>query len=184
MVQLNRIILALVFMTATLVQSISVRSEGDKDICFRKYFENEDEMNFSFIISGEDELSFDIIIRDNSTNILYSKIQSDNDSFKRKLTESGEYELCFKPTSRADNDISFNWFGLNEKGHLFNIAKGEELSLMQTDVLSLRGLFEQIEINIKYIIERQQKHSESKYYNVTLNSHYKFYGKFEILCSI
>lgn len=162
---LNRLfiitVLITTFMTISLINSISVMSQGDKDICFRKYFDSEDDMNFSYIVSGEDELSIDAIIKDSSGNIIYSKVQSDHDTDKRRIT-SGEYELCFKPVSRADNDISFNWYGQAERGHMFSIAKGEELSQMQTDVLSLRGLFEQIEINTKYIIDRQQKHSESK----------------------
>ncbi len=150
-----------IFSSIIFVNSISVMSEGDKDICFKKYFDTEDEMNFSYIVSGEDELSIDVIIKDSSGNIIYSKVQRDHDTDKRKI-QNGDYELCFKPISRSSNDISFNWYGLSERGHMFNIAKGEELNQMQTDVLSLRGLFEQIEINTKYIIDRQQKHAESK----------------------
>ncbi len=163
------IFLCISLITITLINSISVMSEGDKDICFRKYFDSEDEMNFSYVVSGEDELSIDAVIKDSSGNVIYSKVQSDHDTDKRKIP-NGEYELCFKPVSRANNDISFNWYGLAERGHMFSIAKGEELSQMQTDVLSLRGLFEQIEINTKYIIDRQQKHAESKaFYNFYFN---------------
>lgn len=143
------------------ITNISIYMEGDRDFCFYKYFENENSLNLSYLISGEDQTNTRVSIVDPNNEEIYSNTKEEG-TFNHKTTQVGDYRLCFFPDTRADNSVSFEFAGESDLAHLFKVAKGEEITDMKKDILSVQAVFEQIEMNIKYIIERQKAHTESK----------------------
>jgi len=147
---------------ASLVESISVYSDGKKTKCFEKYFSKYENITMSYIVSGEKERNFKVNIINPNNNNIYESNYREAGKFFNECEDSGLYKLCFIPELTYDTSISFDFHGSYEKGHIINAAKGEALTDMQKDILSIQGLFEQIENNVKYLTERYSSHGEGK----------------------
>ena len=154
----------LVLLTTILsyINSLSFYNDGTYDKCFMKNFADEEDLDFSFMISGEVDNNYKVLILDPSSNEVYSSIAENEGDFKKKITHGGEYQLCFFPNEKGENSITFDFVGEHDSGHLIKVAKGQELTDMQKDILSISHVFEEIKTNINYIVERQTVHSESK----------------------
>lgn len=155
--------LSLSFFIINLIQQcLSISFYIKRDTCFNKNYEINETLTLSYLVSGEDEKSVKVVLKDPELIEIYSNNNEEDGSFTHHIPSSGVYRVCFYPTSSAENSITFSFLGSFESGNLVNVAKGEEISDMQKDVLSIVGIFQQIEINMKYVIERQSSHFESK----------------------
>lgn len=153
----------LVLFNIDIISGISFYHNSVKTQCFDKYFYKGENITMTYIVSGENESNYRVYVKDKSTETdIYIQDSTSSGSFDYVIENEGKYELCFKPKVAIENSISFEFHSQDEAGHLIKIAKGENLSLMQKDILSIQSMFEQIEINIKYLTERYSKHSESK----------------------
>lgn len=151
----------ILLLTALETNSISFHS-GQTERCFSKELYVEDELHLSFSISGQNQDSIWVSLQDPSKRDLRSWEGDQDGKFNTTLKETGQYTVCFKPKSTIQSQISFDFYGKLDSGHIIHVAKGETLSDMQRDILSLQTMLEEMEINTKYIIERQQSHSDSK----------------------
>ena len=154
------ILICLIFLSS--IYSISFTITNDKDVCFNKTFDSNEALNLSYLVSGDDETSITVTLEDPHGVAIFTKSRSEDSEFKHTVTLSGTYKLCFNSNSSSYNNIAFEWHGDLESGHIFKIAKGEELSEMKKDIISIAAIFQTIENNIKYLIERQTSHTESK----------------------
>jgi hypothetical protein len=161
----SKALIPLVLLTIlSYINSLSFYNDGTYDKCFYKTFADEEDLDFSYMISGEVDNNFKVVILDPSSNELYSSIAENEGDFKKKIVNAGEYQLCFFPNEKGENSITFDFVGEHDSGHLIKVAKGQELNDMQKDIVSISTVFEEIKANINYIVERQTVHSESKFY--------------------
>lgn len=144
------------------VNSMSFYMDGENDVCFFKFFDEGEKLEASFAISGDDENNTQVTVLDPSSAKLQTIEGEDSGEFKITVKHAGEHQLCFFPNRPAENSVAFEFVSERDGGHIVKVAQGTELTEMQTDILSISGVFEQIETNVKYIIERQTKHSECK----------------------
>lgn len=152
----------MIFLLNLIQQSLNMSFYIKSDTCFNKNFEINETLTFSYLVSGEDEKSVKVVLKDPENIEIYSISNEEDGSYTHHIPASGVYRACFYPNSSSENSITFSFLGSFESGNLVNVAKGEEISDMQKDVLSIVGIFQQIEINMKYVIERQSSHFESK----------------------
>ena len=151
------------------INSLSFYNDGTYDKCFFKNFAQDEELDFSYMITGEVDNNFKVVILNPKSNEIYSSVGENEGDFKRKINTTGEYQLCFFPNEKGENSITFDFIGEHDSGHLIKVAKGQELNDMQKDIISINNVFEEIKSNINYIVERQTVHSESKYSFVFLS---------------
>ena len=145
--------------------SISFYHSSDNIQCFYKNFIKGENITMTYMISGENQNTFIVSLKDRVGNKdIFNDIENSSGYINTITENEGEYELCFKPKKVSESSISFEFHSDEEAGHLIKIAKGENLSLMQKDIFSIQSMFEQIEINIKYLTERYSNHSDSKIY--------------------
>ena len=144
------------------ISTISLYHNTKITKCFEKNFSKYENITLSYVISGEKERNYHVFLKNPSGDIIYDVNKREQGRYTKESNETGIYYACFEPFEVAENSISFEYHGTLEKGHLINIAKGESLDQMQKDVISIQSLFEQIEINIKYLTERYESHSNSK----------------------
>ena len=144
-----------------LVTSISFYMTGEKDVCFHKYFSDDETMRFEYMISGEDESNTKVIILDPSGHELFSQSEKDYDSFMYQTKSSGEYQACFFPNTRAENSVTFSFYGESDAHHI-KFVKNTDVSQMQQDLYNIDDIFDKIEKNAEKIIERQKTQAESK----------------------
>ncbi len=144
------------------ISTISLYHNNKSIKCFEKNFSKYENITLSYVISGENERNYHVFLKNPSGENIYDVNKREQGKFTKESNESGTYHACFEPFEIAENSVSFEFHGTMEKGHLISIAKGESLDQMQKDVISIQSLFEQIEINIKYLTERYESHSNSK----------------------
>lgn len=152
----------MIFLLNLIQQILNMSFYIKRDTCFNKNYEINETLTFSYLISGEDEKSVKVVLKDPENIEIYSTSNEEDGSYTHHIPASGVYRACFYPNSSSENSVTFSFLGSFESGNLVNVAKGEEITEMQKDVLSIVGIFQQIEINMKYVIERQSSHFESK----------------------
>ena len=119
------------------ISSLMVVLERNKEYCIIKDVDAIDTLKISYMVSGEKEDSINIQLKD-SDDIIYYNNQEKNSIYK----DSGEFSLnvnnksknilifykkdvftlCFNSLCPKETVISFEFFTLNESGHILNLA--------------------------------------------------------------
>lgn len=154
------ILFTFLLLNIQLISSILIET-GKKDrYCFYKNVDQGDTVHLSYIISGENEEKVNaILIDENQNRILYEQHNSDSGDFKQTNFNGGKVKLCFLPLNANNYYISFEFFTLLEKGHTLDMAKDQNLHEMKKDVTDITLMFEEMEKNIRFIMDRRNKHS-------------------------
>jgi hypothetical protein len=140
--------------------SILVETNGRKQkYCYSKYIDTGDMIHISYIISGENEEKVNCVLSLNDKAIFHQEALESGE-YKEESKESGEYTLCFLPLNTNNYYISFEFFTHFEKGHTLDMAKDENVHSMKKDVNNVALMFEDMEKNIKFIMDRRNKHTE------------------------
>ncbi len=142
-----------------LVSPLLVETGKKESYCFYKHVDQEDELHVSYIISGENEEKVNAVLFDPNQQALFQTHDSESHEYKEKVKETGEYRLCFIPQAPNSYYISFEFFSLFEKGHTLDMAKDENIHDMKKDVADITLMFEEMEKNIKFIMDRRNKHT-------------------------
>lgn len=153
------IAIILFFQMISLSNSILIETTGKPQYCFHKNIDAGDTLYLSYVISGENEEKVNCAITHNG-NVFYHQENSEGADFKQEIRSSGIYTLCFHPTNDGSYYISFEFFTNFEKGHTLDMAKDENLHEMKKDVSDISLMFEQIEKNVKFVMDRRKKHSD------------------------
>ncbi len=113
--------------------------------------------------------------------IIESQSFKSSEEIKIKIEFSGVYSLCFISKSNSDIVTSFEYFTANESGHLINIAKNGVFEEIYKNVTTVSYLFEEIERNLKYYVERKETHAKIIEDVIALIGKLTFYKIFIIL---
>jgi hypothetical protein len=140
--------------------SLLIETDGVKQkYCFSKQITATDTIEISYIVSGETEEKIDMLFYDDQERLLFSRFGMSEGEYKDEAKMSGMFELCFKPTNNNVYYISFEFFTHYEKGHTLDMAKDENFHEMKKDVTDISFMFEELEKNIKFIVDRRNKHT-------------------------
>lgn len=156
------LLLLITFIALTYVSSISFYHSDTDDRCFKKSFMKGENMTMYYAISGEYENNYKVYIKKKDGIPVFEENGRVDGEYTQIIEDADDYVLCFHPKKKVENSVTFDFHGSEEGGHLIKIAKGDNLNQMQKDIVSISSMFEQIEMNIKFLTERYTKHSESK----------------------
>jgi len=144
----------------SLCYTILVETNKNKEkYCYSKQIDKSDTINLSYIISGENEEKVNAVLSYDD-HIIYHHENSVEGEFKGEAEHTGFYQLCFLPLNSNNYYISFEFFTNFEKGHTLNMAKDENFHDMKKEVGNIALMFEEMEKNIKFIMDRRNKHTE------------------------
>ena len=90
----------------------------------------------------------------NNETIYSSQLQKD--SFEFFTIRDFTYELCFYLRTGGQSIVSFDFTSYKEQQ--YNLVKEEELDLMYRNITTISVLFDEIEQNLKYDIEKRDSH--------------------------
>lgn len=141
------------------ISSVLIETGKKQSYCFYKIVDSSDELHTSFVVSGENEEKVNAVLYNPSGGILFESHNSDGHDQRFTLKESGEYKLCFFPQSTNSYYISFEFFSILEKGHTLDLAQDNNIHEMKKDVTQISLMFEEMEKNIKFIMDRRNKHT-------------------------
>ena len=142
-----------------LISSLLIETGKKQSYCFYKRVDSSDELHASFVVSGENEEKVNAILYKPNGGVLFESHNSDGHDQKFQIEEVGDYKFCFFPHGTNSYYISFEFFTLYEKGHTLNLAKDENIHDMKKDVTQMSLMFEEMEKNIKFIMDRRNKHT-------------------------
>jgi hypothetical protein len=155
----------LLFFKVTFEVMISLSK--DKEFCVYKDIYSEDSLWFSYEVSGieESEEGVSCKILDHKGNIYYSNEKKESpgtflskDKVESKTQGATEFKVCFLTTKSYAN-LSFEIYSQSESGHLVDLLKGGKIDDVHKNVTTISSLFQEIETNMKFVLERKDVHS-------------------------
>jgi hypothetical protein len=150
------------------IESILLILNSKKENCIYKDISNGDRVHLSFIVSGDVEnlIHCTFTSPEPSGKLLYSSIEDgkkiNKGSFELEISKSGLYSLCFFSSEEHESIVSFDLFTDKETGQFVGLAKDETFEQIYKNITIVSYLFEEVERNIKYYIERSEIHSNGK----------------------
>jgi hypothetical protein len=152
--------LILILSTLTYAVTILVNMDGVRKRCFSKYVSIHNTLHLSFIVTGdEDTQKTSVYLYDSDNIIVFQKVNSEDGEFDYEPKKDGNYKLCIHPGHEKPHFISFEFYAKFEAGHILNLAKDENIHDMKRDVSEIAILFEEIEENVRFIMDRRNKHN-------------------------
>jgi hypothetical protein len=139
--------------------SILLETGKKSQYCFYKVVNPGDSLHLSFVITGENEEKVNAVLVDSTNRVVYETHNSDSGDFKIDVNEPNDYKLCFIPLMTNLYYISFEFFSNFEKGHTLDMAKDENFHEMKKDVADISLMFEEMEKNIRFIMDRRNRHT-------------------------
>lgn len=125
--------------------------------CITKFIPRTDTLKLSFQLSSEDSEMETIMKGFNNETIYTSQLQKD--SFEFFTIRDFNYELCFYLRKGGQSIVSFDFTSYKEQQ--YNLVKEEELDFMYRNITTISVLFDEIEQNLKYDIEKRDTHYKS-----------------------
>ena len=122
--------------------------------CITKFIPRTDTLKLSFQLSSEDS-EMETIMKGFNNETIYSS-QLPKDSFEFFTIRDFTYELCFYLRTGGQSIVSFDFTSYKEQQ--YNLVKEEELDLMYRNITTISVLFDEIEQNSKYDIEKRDTH--------------------------
>ena len=122
--------------------------------CITKFIPRTDTLKLSFQLSSEDS-EMETIMKGFNNETIYSS-QLPKDSFEFFTIRDFTYELCFYLRTGGQSIVSFDFTSYKELQ--YNLVKEEELDLMYRNITTISVLFDEIEQNLKYDIEKRDTH--------------------------
>ena len=122
--------------------------------CITKFIPRTDTLKLSFQFSSEDS-EMETIMKGFNNETIYSS-QLPKDSFEFFTIRDFTYELCFYLRTGGQSIVSFDFTSYKEQQ--YNLVKEEELDLMYRNITTISVLFDEIEQNLKYDIEKRDTH--------------------------
>jgi hypothetical protein len=145
-------------------QQLMIVLQKNHQLCIDKEIDSDDTIKISFIFSGNKQDVNEAILKGPHSLIHYSnKLENKfkpNDDFSLKVQYAGTYYFCFTSNDDYSSVVSFEFITLKESGHLLEIAKGEVLDDIYKNITQVSYLFEEIEKNLNFYIERKDTHSK------------------------
>jgi hypothetical protein len=155
------IFISLLFIQFQYYYSLIIETNGKKDqYCVRKRFDDDDQLNLHFFVTGELVGDVSVTIYDPNGLIFYTKEKVSNDNTTKETKLPGQYKLCFQSLISLEIYISFEFYSLHEQGHVLNLAKDADLHDLKKDTNDISLLFEEIENNIRFTMDRKNKHND------------------------
>jgi hypothetical protein len=151
---------ALILVNLQMFSGILIETGKQEQYCFYKNVDQSDKIHLSFVVSGDNEEKVNVVLVDDHDNILHQAHGADHGDFKGEAKSSGVHKLCFLPMNSNNYYISFEFFSEFEKGHTLNMAKDENLHDMKKDMGDITLMFEEMETNVKFIMDRRNKHTQ------------------------
>ena len=151
----------------SLTNQLMLVLDKNKEFCIYKDLLSNDNLKVSYIVSGDAEVekSVSVKIYDANQRQMYNNYKIDKnlskDDVELKISTKTTYSICFTST----NDkvmVSFEIFTLSESGHIISLAKDETIDEVYKNITVVGYLFEEIEKNMKFFVERREVHAESK----------------------
>ena len=143
------------------ISTVVIQTSGKKDkYCVSKVINEEDRINLSYVISGENEEKVHVFLYDEDNKVIYEKYDSDSGDYKEHVKKAGLHKLCFAVVNNNQYYISFEFFTDFDKGHTLDMAKEDHIHEIKRDVIEITSLFEEVEKNIRFTMDRRNKHSE------------------------
>lgn len=108
--------------------SLMVVLEKGNQYCINKDVLSGDILKGSFVCTGEHQKMADVVVNSSYSKILYQNKDTDGKTildqgdFTINIEYSGAYSLCFMP-KEDEIVVSFEFFTMNESGHIINLAK-------------------------------------------------------------
>ena len=155
------LVISIFIVKIAMLSSILVETGKKDKYCFYKDVYTPDKIHLSYVISGENEEKVNTVLfgPEPQNKVLFENFNSENGQTIIEAKESGFYKLCFLPLNSNSYYISIDLFTENEKGHVLNLAKDQNLHDMKNDVSEISLLFEQLEQSVKFEMDRRSKHS-------------------------
>jgi hypothetical protein len=155
---LKKLILALVIFTYC--SSILIGMDGVKKRCLSKFVNTYNTLHLSFIVTGDEATQkTSVYLYDPDQNIVFKKENEEEGEFDYQPTKDGDHKLCIHPAHDKPHFISFEFYSKFEAGHILNLAKDENIHDMKKDVSEIALMFEEIEENVRFIMDRRNKHN-------------------------
>lgn len=126
----------------------------DSPICLSKHIEKRDTLRLSYQLSDEDS-SIKVTIKGLRDEIIYSSEKS-KDIFEKYSEKTLTYTLCFELLSGSNSIISFDFSSYDEKQ--YQLVNDEDIDVMYKNITTISHLFNEIEDNLKYDIEKRDSH--------------------------
>ena len=129
----------------------------DSHFCLSKYIEKRDTLRLSYQLSNEDS-SIKTTIKGHRDEIVYTS-EKGNDVYEKYSEKSLTYTLCFELTSGSSSIISFDFSSFNEKQ--YQLVNDEDIEIVYKNITTISHLFNEIEDNLKFDIEKRDSHYKS-----------------------
>ena len=126
----------------------------DSQFCLSKYIEKRDTLRLSYQLSNEDS-SIKTTIKGHRDEIVYTS-EKPKDIYEKYSEKSLTYTLCFELTSGSSSIISFDFSSFNEKQ--YQLVNDEDIDIVYKNITTISHLFNEIEDNIKFDIEKRDSH--------------------------
>ena len=126
----------------------------DSQFCLSKYIEKRDTLRLSYQLSNEDS-SIKTTIKGHRDEIVYTS-EKGNDVYEKYSEKSLTYTLCFELTSGSSSIISFDFSSFNEKQ--YQLVNDEDIDIVYKNITTISHLFNEIEDNLKFDIEKRDSH--------------------------
>lgn len=159
----NSFLIILVLFSTT--NSLMIVLEKNREYCADKEINSGDSIKASYMITGKKQDLVKVTLRGpHSMDYYTNSIENENifkssDDINLPIEYSGNYSLCFLTKKSSNTMVSFEYYTLNESGHLISLAKDEKFDEMYKDLTVVSTLFEEIERNLKFYSQRKEIHS-------------------------
>ena len=152
-----------------------IKTQGTKQVCFKKDLKPKDSIRLSFAVSSESKKTIDVTLLHVPTKtVTYSAYDKDMGSMEINFIENfkpGTYELCFKPRDGAKRFITFTFstlyeglvsgLQLNQQENNFTEAsKDDDFKGTLSEVIEIKKIFEEMEGNNRQLLDRRNRHLE------------------------
>ena len=152
---INRIQKSCLFIVLFLIPpSSSLMLILDSQFCLSKYIEKRDTLRLSYQLSNEDS-SIKTTIKGHRDEIVYTS-EKPKDIYEKYSEKSLTYTLCFELTSGSSSIISFDFSSFNEKQ--YQLVNDEDIDIVYKNITTISHLFNEIEDNLKFDIEKRDSH--------------------------
>ena len=126
-------------------------------ISLSKHFIKRDTLKLSYQIIDIPDIS--VTITSPLGKTLFTSTNPE-DTWTYDITTEGEYTLAFRALSNGEGkSISFDFVGLFEKG--YDLVEDKEVSKMEGNIRELGSLFNEIDVNMRYDLEKRDVHFKS-----------------------
>ena len=142
------------------ISSLKVKISGrPRDYCFTKsIYETEDTMKIFFLVSSGKTEQVNVTFKNQEGKILYQEVTRQRGEYQTDVLPSGQYTLCFSPRNSNEYYISFDMQVAGDSSVTKELAKDKEVKGIKNGVLDLEKLFNDVEKNLKFIVDRRNHH--------------------------